>query len=131
MLSSVQITGLYAGILALMFIFLSVNVIRNRFKHKVGLGSGESKELEAAIRIHGNFSEYIPLGIILMAIYELNGGDSTTLHVIGSAIVIGRIGHFIGLSKSRGTSLPRVIGTLTVFISFLVLAVLNIWSFLG
>ena len=43
------------------------------------------------IRLHGNAAEYIPLAIVLMLIYELNGGWHTALHIVGIALVVGRV----------------------------------------
>ncbi len=131
MLTHLTITGLYASVLAIFLVFLAINIIRLRFKHRVGLGDGEQKPLIKAIRIHGNFTEYVPLALILLAIYELNSGEVLYLHLLGITLVIGRLFHAIGLTKSMGTSLPRQIGTLSTFIVLISLAVLNILKFLA
>lgn len=126
---SVEITGLYTAMLAILFVGLSINVIRFRFSEKVGIGDGGSKSLAQAIRVHGNFSEYIPIALLLMAIYEINNGHSLLLHAMGLSLFAGRLFHAIGLMKTQGTSLPRVIGTLLTFSSILCLSVLNIVHF--
>ena len=123
------ITALYASLLALVFVTLSVNIIRLRLKLKIGVGDGGESMLTKAIRVHGNFSEYIPLALILLACYELSGANTIWLHVLGATLLIGRVTHAIGLSKSVGTSLPRVIGTLATFIVLLSLAAVNIRAF--
>lgn len=127
--TNLTITALYASLLALVFVALSFNIIRLRFKLKVGVGDGGERMLTKAVRIHGNFSEYIPLALILLACYELSGANTVWLHVLGATLLIGRISHAIGLSKSVGTSLPRVIGILSTFIVLLILAVENIRAF--
>ena len=127
---SLSITGFYAGLLALLFIVLSINVIRMRLKFKVGTGDGEQEPLIKAIRVHGNFIEYVPLTLILLAAFEFSGGNALWLHILGGALFVSRILHAMGLTKSLGTSLPRQIGTLTNFIVLLVLSVLNIGVFL-
>ena len=127
----IEITGLYAGILALIYMLLAINVMINRYKFKVGIGDGEQKPLAKAIRIHGNFAEYIPFILVLMAIYELNGGDVTLLHSCGMALAIGRILHAIGITKSIGVTLYRQIGMMTSFIALVVLGVMNILHFIG
>jgi uncharacterized membrane protein YecN with MAPEG domain len=127
---SLSITGLYASLLALLLITLSINVIRLRLSLKVGIGDGEQKPLAKAIRIHGNFIEYMPLALILMACYELNGADDLWLHILGSLLFVGRILHAVGLSKSIGTSFQRQFGILSTFIVLLVLAVENIRLFM-
>ena len=124
-----RITGLYAGVLALIYMLMAINVMINRYKFKVGIGDGEQRPLAKAIRIHGNFAEYIPFILVLMAIYELNGGDSTLLHGCGIALAVGRVLHAIGISKSIGVTLYRQIGMLTAFIALVMLAVINIIHF--
>ncbi|WDE13640.1 MAPEG family protein [Thalassomonas haliotis] len=132
MSSSFAITGFYAGLLTLLLIAHSVNVIRMRLKFKVGLGQGgeEQRPLIKAVRIHGNFVEYMPLSLFLMAAYEIAGGNAPLLHVLGAVLVIGRIFHAMGLNKSIGTSRERQIGMLSTFLVMLVLAVENIRLFL-
>ncbi len=126
---NIAITAFYASLLALLFVGLSFNVIRLRFKLKVGVGDGGERALIKAIRIHGNFSEYMPLALILLAGYELSGADSFWLHMFGSVLVIGRVLHALGLSKSIGTSKARFLGTITMFIVLLMLAIANICAF--
>ncbi|MCW8865547.1 MAG: MAPEG family protein [Colwellia sp.] len=127
---NITITAFYASLLALLFLALSFNVIRLRLKLKVGVGDGGEKALTKAIRIHGNFAEYMPLALILLAGYELSGADSLWLHLLGSVLFIGRVLHALGLSQSIGTSKPRVIGTLSMFIVLLILAIANICAFI-
>lgn len=128
---SLQITGLYASVLALLFIFMSALVIKLRLQHKVGIGDGGVSPLAKAIRVHGNFAEFVPFAIVLMAIYEINGGTDTALHVAGVILVISRISHLLGLLKTKGSSLPRVIGVLATYGIILTFAVKNIINFLA
>lgn len=127
---NITITAFYASLLTLLYIGLSFNVIRLRFKLKVGVGDGGQEQLTKAIRIHGNFSEYMPLALILLAGFELSGGNSAWVHVFGSVLFIGRVLHAIGLTQSVGTSKPRVFGILSMFTVLLVLAIANIYTFI-
>jgi len=124
------ITGLYTSILALFLIYQAINIIKLRIKFQVGLGDGGEKPLTKAIRIHGNFTEYMPLALILLAIYEVNGGDQLYLHIFGITLVAGRVFHMMGLTKSMGTSLLRQIGMLSTFAVLFTLAILNIVTFI-
>jgi len=129
-MENLTITAFYASVLAIMFIALSANIIRLRFKHKVGIGDGGESSLRKAIRVHGNFSEYVPLALILLACYEIGGAELNGVHILGAGIVFGRVLHAVGLSKSAGTTTPRFIGTMSTFIVLLTLAVVNINAFL-
>jgi len=126
-----SITALYASLLAILLLGLSFNIIRLRFKFKVAIGDGEQKPLTAAIRIHGNFIEYIPLALILLGCYELNGADNLWLHILGGLLFVGRILHAIGLGKSIGISIQRQVGMLFTFLVLLILSIENIRMFLN
>lgn len=127
---NLTITALYASLLALVFLTLSFNIIRLRFKLKVGVGDGGKQTLTKAIRAHGNFSEYVPIALILLAGYELSGANSLWLHALGGMLLLGRILHAIGLSKSVGTTIPRFVGTIITFVVMLILAIENIRMFM-
>jgi len=108
---TLQITALYAGILALILLGLSANVSRLRRQAQVGIGHGDNPALERAVRVHGNFTEYVPLGLLLVALCELNGAPVWGLHALGAALLVGRILHAVGLGGSAGVTLPRLFGT--------------------
>lgn len=125
----ITVTGLYTGILGIVFLLCAINVIKMRFKSEVGLGDGGDESLIKAIRIHGNFAEYIPIIILLMAFYEINGGNIALLHIIGIVLTLGRIMHAIGITKSIGTTIYRQFGVLSTFIILIILSILNIIHF--
>ena len=72
-----HITLIYAGLLGLLFLLLSFWVVKRRAQFRVMIGEGEAPEMLAAIRAHGNFAEYVPLTLLLMALCELAGGGCT------------------------------------------------------
>ena len=92
-------TGLYAGILSLIYIALSINVVRMRFKTKIKLGDGGNLELLSAIRAHGNFAEYVPFALLLIAILNMQGMDHNWIHGLGFMLIAGRITHAYSISK--------------------------------
>ncbi len=95
----VRIVPLYAALLALMFMVLSVRVMRRRGIVGVAIGSGGDAALERRIRVHGNFAEYVPLALILLAFMELRGAPAWYLHLLCLALVAGRLAHAIGVSQ--------------------------------
>jgi uncharacterized membrane protein YecN with MAPEG domain len=123
---SVSITALYAGILALIVIALAINVTLHRVKLRVPLGDGGNAQMRRMIRLHGNAAEYIPLALVLMAIYELNGGGHTGLHIVGSALVAGRVVQTWGMWATDMTNIGRQIGQSLTWLSLIALAVLNL-----
>jgi len=127
---ALSLTGFYASLLGLLYIGLAINIILLRKKFKVGINDGGNKDLAKAIRVHGNFSEYVPIALILLASYELNGASAMMLHVLGAALVVGRVLHVIGLTKTIGLSVQRQVGMLSTFFVILILAIENIRLFL-
>ncbi|MBU0859352.1 MAG: MAPEG family protein [Alphaproteobacteria bacterium] len=125
-----MITGFYAGLLGLWLVFLILSVVRLRWKYRVGMGDGGQRELMQAIRIHGNFIETVPFVLILMGLLELRDfSPALLLHGFGVTLLVSRLLHWHGLTRSATTSVGRTVGT--VLIVFLVLtgAVLLIFNF--
>lgn len=124
---SPTITALYAGLLAIVYIVLAGFVVAHRQRARVGLGTGSDTALERAVRVHGNFAEYVPLFLLLLLVAELGGGAAVMLHAAGAAFFLGRIAHAFGLSQTSGTSAGRFGGTLVTWVAILWLALTNIW----
>ena len=87
------VTPLYAGILVLWFVVLSLRVIGRRRSAKAGLGDGGDVTLQRAIRAQANFAEYVPLALILMLILEMSRFSIYLIHALGIVLVIGRLLH--------------------------------------
>lgn len=120
---SLAITSFYAAILALIYVVLAVLVIRQRFKHRVGLGTGKEPQLLQTIRMHGNFSEYVPFLLILVALLELQQAQLWQLHLVAGLTLGGRVLHAVGLWRSSGTSVPRFLGMISTFTALILAAV--------
>ena len=123
------VTSIVAAVLTMVFIKLSFNVIRLRRKNKVSLGSGCHDDLERAVRTHGNFVEYVPFGIILIACLELNAAPWWLLAGGGITLIIGRLVHAIGMNAPPTDFRMRVLGMKVTFFALVTLAFLNVgWS---
>ena len=124
----VAITALYAGILALILTALAVNVTVHRNKLKVGVGDGDNPTMLRMIRIHGNAAEYIPLGIILMGLYELDGGLPLALNIAGIVLIGSRLLYAWGMWSTPEPGFGRVAGTSLTWLTVIALAALNLWQ---
>lgn len=109
------ITSFYLGCLSLLYLGLSLNVVRNRWKFRQSLGSGSEAQMEKAIRMHGNFSEYVPLIMLMMALLEYNKGSETLLHAFGIILLVGRLIHAYGIAIKKVPNPYRVVGTVMTF----------------
>lgn len=116
----VAITALYAGILG---------VVQRRWRFKVGVGTGDNPELARAIRVHGNFIEYVPMTLLLLAFFEAGGGPAWAVHAAGILLVAARLGHAVGLTTSAGRTPGRFAGTLVTWLLVLALSVANVAAF--
>lgn len=114
---ALSITPLYAGLLALLYVGLSFFVIRQRFRYRVSLGDGGREPLQRAIRVHGNFAEFVPLGLVLLLINELAGSPVWALHGLGAALLVGRVSHAWGLLVNGGPTIGRGCGMVLTFLA--------------
>lgn len=121
------VTAIYAAVLGLLLLVLAARVTVRRRGARVGLGTGGDSTLERAVRVHGNFTENVPLALLLLLAAELNGAPYGLLHLCGLALVLGRLLHALGLSRQSGTSFGRFWGTALTWLVILVLVVLNLW----
>ena len=122
------ITAVVGSVLALIYIRLAFNVINLRQKHRVSLGAGDRPDLEKAIRAHGNFAEYVPIALILLAVLEYNRGALWMLGVCGLLLVLGRGLHAYGMvQEGKGVSAWRVRGMVLTITAIIGLAVGNLW----
>jgi uncharacterized membrane protein YecN with MAPEG domain len=120
------ITALYAGLLGLLMLTLALRVVAVRRSSSIGLGDGGDALLLSRIRIHGNATEYVPLALILMLILEINGTSATWMHGLGIALLVGRVAHAQGLTRTEGISPGRFAGMFLTWAVILVAAVKNV-----
>ena len=84
-----NVTPIYATLLGLLFIALSVRTIRLRRRHRVAVGDGDNAELRRAMRVHANFAEYIPLALLLVFFVEMDGAPAVWVHALCLALLPG------------------------------------------
>jgi len=124
------VTTLYAALLGLLLIVLSDLVSRNRKRSRVNLGHGGDPLLERIMRAHGNFVEYVPLGLILLLLLELKGAESWVLHVFGLMLLAGRMLHAYGMIRPDGALSGRYWGTALTWLMILGCSLANLWLLL-
>lgn len=107
--------ALYAALLALLFIALSVRTIRLRRRLRIAVGDAGNVEMLRAMRVHSNFAEYVPLALLLLYFTEISGAPWPLVHVLGSALLLGRVVHAYGVSQAHENFRYRVFGMATTF----------------
>lgn len=109
------VTPLYAALLGLIFVGLSLRTIRLRRRYRVGVGDGNHAELQRAARVHGNFAEYVPLTLLLIYFFEISIESALLTHILCIALLCGRLIHAYGVSHVRENYRYRTIGMVLTF----------------
>ncbi len=105
-----MITPLYAALIALIFVVLSVRTLLLRRRLGIAIGTGEDQELTRAMRAHSNFAEYVPLALILFYFLEVQTDADLWIHVLCLSIITGRLLHAYGVSQVEENYRFRVAG---------------------
>ena len=90
-------TALFAGLLALLFVGLSAWVIGGRLTGNVLVGDGGQDALQRRIRSHGNFSEYVPMALGLVALLEASGTRHWIVVTLLVVLLVARLLHPVGM----------------------------------
>jgi uncharacterized membrane protein YecN with MAPEG domain len=112
--------ALWAGLLVLLLLVLSMLVVRQRQRHQVAIGDGGVDEVVRAARAFGNAAEYIPAGLGALAVLALAGARPLVVHGVGLLLLLGRLAHAWGLSTSAGMSLGRSAGMVMTWLALLI-----------
>ena len=118
---ALEAAAVWSGLLMLLLVVLAGLVVRQRGKHKVLLGEGDVPSLQQASRVFGNAIEYVPAGMAGLTLLALVGGHPSAIHTIGGGLLLGRLLHALGLSRSAGVSPGRFVGTLLTWIALLMI----------
>jgi uncharacterized membrane protein YecN with MAPEG domain len=128
MQGAMVVTPLYAALLTLWMLVLSMRVITWRRKARVSLGDGGNPALQRAIRGHANFAEYVPLALLLLLILELSRFSIYVIHAIGLTLLVARLLHGYALSFTAEYKFGRYWGAVLTFVVIIVEAVLCLYQ---
>lgn len=112
----------YAAFLALLYVWLTIRVVGARRAARVALGTGGDPALTRAMRVHGNFIEYVPFGLLLIALAGVTTGVLWLVHGLAATLVLGRVIHAWGVSRSDEVFRHRVIGMMLTFATLVIAA---------
>ena len=122
-----KITLLFASLHVLLMLALLVPISRHRHGHKIGLGDGGDLVLARKVRVHGNFIEHAPLALLMLGLLELCGLPAMWLWSLGTVLLLSRLMHALGLSRTAGYSVGRFTGTALTWLAFLLMALAGMW----
>lgn len=120
-MTTVHVVLLYAGILGLLLVVLSFNMMKN-WVRAVGEGGQNDPDLRRAEALVGSFTDYVPLTLLLIAGVEVCGAPVWALHTLGILLVAARLMHAFGSNRTQGSDALRFLGAQ---LTYLVLTVVS------
>lgn len=120
------VTPLYAGILVLWFVVLSLRVANVR-RRGIGFGDSGDPAVTRLVRAQAGFAGYVPVALLMMGFLEMDRYSIYWLHALGIVLVVARLLHGGALSfgwPRRG----RLFGAALTFIVLVVLALQCIYT---
>ncbi len=135
---SLPITSTIAAIMAIVMLPLTLQVSMRRTAlgkaigklNGVTFGDGDDEVLRRRIRAFGNFIEYTPMCLVMLALTENGDASPTFVWTIGSLLLLGRGFHALGMLYSD-TPVPRGIAMVMTYGAFFVPAIWllsNVWA---
>lgn len=116
------VTSLYAAALAVLMIVLSFRISLARRRSGVSLGWGEDMHLAERVRAFGNFAEWVPMALVLMAMAEIGGAPPGAIHASGLFLVAGRLVHPVQLRGDALFTPLRFLGMVGTYLAILTAA---------
>jgi len=121
------VTPLYAALLTLWFLVLSVRVVNVR-RRGILFGDNGDIAVTRMIRAQANFAEYVPLALLLMGLLEIGRRSIYILHALGVTLLIARVLHGIALSFGWRIRFGRVAGATLTLVVLTIEAILCLYQ---
>jgi len=122
------IVPIYAAIFAVMLVALSLRVAKTRGDVRVAIGDGGNIVLRRAIRVQGNFTEYVPMALILFTFVEMQGWPRWLVHGLCLVLLAARALHAYGIAQEPEDIRLRATGMATTAVLLVAAAGLLLYS---
>jgi uncharacterized membrane protein YecN with MAPEG domain len=119
----ISVTPIYIALLGLLFIPFTLRAGLYRVETNIFIGTGDNPEMLRRIRGQGNFVETVPLALLLFVAMELLGAKDMWLHSLGTALVIGRIYHYVAITELA----PKVLRPIGMSATMITILVSSLW----
>lgn len=113
-------TSLFTAGFAIALVSLSFPISLRRVKVGDMVGDSSDDLLRRRIRAQGNFIEYVPLGLIGIALVEAQGAPKWLVLTIGAGLAVGRLLHAIGMLRPSPSL--RGVGMILTYMALLLSA---------
>lgn len=114
---SLAVIGVTAGLLGLLYVYLSFRISLMRMKKRVSLGDGGDTDLIQAVRAHANFIEYVPITLVLLLIAAFLEANIWLVTIGCIMLLVHRILHAIGMRPEGAVNPFRRSGALLTYIT--------------
>lgn len=84
-----------------------------------------------AARAHANFAEYVPFTLLLLFILESQTNIGMSIHVLGVALIVGRLVHAYGISHIDEDYRFRILGIVITLGTMISAATRILASYMG
>jgi len=123
---TLPVTAMTAALLALLLIFLAMQVIKERLRTQTSFGASEDERMKMTRGAHSNLAEHAPLALIMLGVLELAAANHTALMVIAAIFLFARGLHAFGMFRHQSAGQPkfRQVG---VVITWLTMAAMALW----
>ena len=128
-MNTLPLTSTFASLFTLFYLFLSFRIGYFRGSPVMKLIFKMDEEVPASkldrnIRAHGNFSEYVPIFLVLLMILEISENASFSyLLLICLIFAYGRLAHGICFAFYEFNPFLRISGMLCTYLALIVFAV--------
>lgn len=82
--------------------------------------ASEEGILQRKVRAHGNFAEYVPLGLLFIIVLESMRSPAWLVWLLGVTLTVARIIYAYGVITRYGPSLGRAIGFFATWFVYIV-----------
>ena len=133
-MNNIPLTSLFASLFTIFYLFLSFRIGYLRGSPVMKLIFKMDKKVPAIkldrnVRAHGNFSEYVPLFLILLYIFEsINLISFNYLLIICLVFSYGRVAHAICFAFYDYNPFLRISGMVSTYLGLALLSILLLLS---
>ena len=133
-MNNLPLTSTFASLFTLFYLFLSFRIgyLRGspvmKLIFKMGKEIPETK-LHRNVRAHGNFSEYVPIFLVLLLIIETLG-QSSFYYLLTTCLIFsyGRLAHAICFAFFDSNPFLRISGMLCTYLGLGIFSVQLLWE---
>jgi uncharacterized membrane protein YecN with MAPEG domain len=129
-MSSLPVTLVFIALFALLQIPMTVAVGLLRVRTDIHFMDGGNIPLLRRMRAHGNFTETVPISLLVMAAAELAGAPPLLLWAVGGSLLAGRLLHY-GTLVTSGFGVGRAIGMILTFVPLVICPVYVLVALFG